>query len=122
MVLSYGGGSALLQGVAWATMLSKEMVTANSIEDGIRNTFDGSKSCSLCEASAKLRGQENPPADKPDAPKELKGKVAKEKISSGLPHRFKCFNNSSFSCVRDTDVSILRSITISIDVPPPRLA
>jgi len=32
MVLSYGGGSALLQGVAWATMLSKEMVTANSIE------------------------------------------------------------------------------------------
>jgi len=106
-------------------MFSKEIVTADSLEESIQNTFDGKKPCVLCKVAAELRGQEHPtdaPAEKPSSSKESQASTDKEKTSRGLPDPFRSLPSSMLSCVGDTDVSPLSSITLSIDVPPPRLA
>ena len=122
VVLTYGGGSALLQSAAWASMLSSEMQTAASFSEGVKNAFNGEKPCALCMAAQSLReGDHKAPLDKPDTPKEKKtSSFAKEKISKILDMRFRPLMDSQFCCLRETIELRLSSVHLSVDVPPPK--
>ena len=49
VIFSSGGGSALIQAFAWATMLPSQINQSSSVEEGISNTFSGEHPCGLCK-------------------------------------------------------------------------
>ena len=57
LFLSAGGHLALLQGVAWVTML-KDFSRAGSLTAAVEKTFDGKHLCPLCKKVAVLRAQD----------------------------------------------------------------
>jgi hypothetical protein len=60
---------ALLQSVAWTTMLAANL-SCSSLPEAVQQTFDGKHPCSLCKAIAKGRQSEKK-ADFPNPGKKL---------------------------------------------------
>lgn len=60
LVLSLAAPSSLLQGAAWLTMLSRNIVERPLME-AMQLTFSGVNPCSLCVAASKMREQESSP-------------------------------------------------------------
>lgn len=84
ILVSHGGGSTLLQGVAWVTMFTGELEQQASVEQALSNTFDGEKPCPLCHAADRLRQseQELPNNSKNNEPSPVKS--SPKKLSDGL--------------------------------------
>ncbi len=60
LVLSLGIGSTVTQVIAWATMLPAQFSESGSVEEAVRNTFDGKHACSLCKlADAQREAEES---------------------------------------------------------------
>jgi len=57
LFLSVGGHLALLQGVAWATMI-RDYSRTGSVTAAVEKTFDGKHPCPLCKKIAKARTAE----------------------------------------------------------------
>ena len=57
LFLSTGGHLALLQGVAWATMI-RDYSRAGSVTAAVEKTFDGKHPCPLCKKIAAQRSHE----------------------------------------------------------------
>jgi hypothetical protein len=57
LVIILGGHWALLQTVAWTTMLADNLQT-NSFHDAVNKTFDGKYPCPLCRAIAAAKQSE----------------------------------------------------------------
>lgn len=84
ILVSYGGGSTLLQGIAWITMFTGELEQQASVEQALSNTFDGEKPCPLCQAADILRQSEQvmPNNSKNNEPSPLKS--SPKKLSDGF--------------------------------------
>ena len=83
VLLTFGGGSTLLQGVAWVSMFTGELEKDVSVEEALKNTFDGKKPCELCLAADKLRqGEQDVPA--PDKNDPAPTKPAPKKLCDGF--------------------------------------
>ena len=83
LLLSHGGGSTVLQGVAWVSMFTGELEKEASLEQALVSTFDGKKPCPLCHAADKLRQSEQEvPSPKGNEPNPLKS--APKKLCDGL--------------------------------------
>lgn len=122
VVFSYGGGSALLQGVAWLTMVPKEIIATGSLQQGVKNTFDGEHPCPLCKAAEELRSSDvQSPVDKPFPEKDTKPSPKLEKMAGILFPRY-CFGGTVQRLQReDTSVPWLSSVSLHVDTPPPQL-
>lgn len=73
LLLFYGGGSTILQGVAWVSMFTDELSNEASVTQALERTFDGEKPCHLCHAASKLRhGEHGIPNPKDNEPKPFK--------------------------------------------------
>lgn len=57
LFLSAGGHLALLQGVAWATMI-KDFSRSGSVTTAVQKTFDGKHPCALCKKISAERSHE----------------------------------------------------------------
>lgn len=57
LFLSAGGHLALLQGVAWATMI-RDYSRMGSVTSAVEKTFDGKHPCALCKKIASQRSHE----------------------------------------------------------------
>jgi hypothetical protein len=57
LFLSVGGHLAILQGVAWATMV-RDYSRAGSLTQAVEKTFDGKHPCPLCKKIASARAHE----------------------------------------------------------------
>ena len=57
LFLSAGGHLALLQGVAWATMV-RDFSRTGSVTSAVEKTFDGKHPCPLCKKIASARAHE----------------------------------------------------------------
>ena len=55
ILFSFGGGSTLLQGIAWISMFSGELDKSMPVGQALKNTFDGKKPCDLCMAADQMR-------------------------------------------------------------------
>lgn len=140
IVLFYGGGSVWLQGIAWLTMVPEQIVTSGSIEQGLKNTFNGKHACALCKAAAQLRAQEaqqelvffDPSKDastSPNAPKKS-GKKKEQQEKKGASHKligganapFHVTNAQQFCGLRATAVLPALSVDLEVDIPPPKAA
>jgi hypothetical protein len=77
LFLSAGGHLALLQGVAWATMI-RDYSRTGSVTAAVEKTFDGKHPCAMCKKIAAQRSHEE------KAPVTVKaGKKAEVFIASG---------------------------------------
>ena len=50
LTLSLGGQWALLQSVAWTTMIAANLSANDSLTEAVSKTFDGEHPCPLCKA------------------------------------------------------------------------
>lgn len=50
LTLSLGGHWALLQSVAWTTMIAANLSAHDSLTEAVSKTFDGEHPCPLCKA------------------------------------------------------------------------
>lgn len=83
LLLSHGGGSTVLQGVAWISMFTGELEKDSSLEQALVSTFDGEEPCPLCHAADNLRQSEQEvPNPKNNDPNPLKS--AAKKLSDGF--------------------------------------
>jgi hypothetical protein len=57
LFLSAGGHLALLQGVAWATMI-KDFSRSGSVTIAVQKTFDGKHPCAMCKKIAAQRSHD----------------------------------------------------------------
>jgi hypothetical protein len=57
LLCAIGAHWAVLQSVAWTTMLAQSLRT-NSISQAVERTFDGEHPCALCKKIAKSKQQE----------------------------------------------------------------
>lgn len=57
LLAAIGGHWAILQSVAWATMLTDNLRTS-SITEAVSNTFDGEHPCAMCKAIKQGRAEE----------------------------------------------------------------
>jgi hypothetical protein len=108
LVIILGGHWALLQTVAWTTMLAGNL-QANSFHDAVAKTFDGKYPCPLCRAIAAGKQSEKKstfaPAQKLEFP------LCKETIVLIAPSRFDVFPPVNSS---------LTSVLQKPPTPPPR--
>jgi len=121
VVITYGGGSAWVQGVAWISMLPSHISESESIGDGIEQVLNGENSCALCVFASKLRAVETKsPAEFPT--KEVNNTDFVEKIYS---------ERSIVCCVSPPVLFVsieqdlcheLLSILMVVDIPPPDFA
>lgn len=110
LLAGIGGHWAILQSVAWVTMLADNLQTA-SVTEAVSNTFDGEHPCPMCKQIAAGKKSER----KSDAPN-LKAKKLE-------------FANGSIAILlfAPVDFRLLSSIQVSTTsyssgppVPPPR--
>jgi len=118
VLLTYGGGSAFVQGIAWITMMPMQMIESGSFENGIKNTFDGDHACSLCALAAELRdNEENTPAS------DKKNKVIKVDSKEKTAFTSSTFRNliprNSALILAQERVCILQRLQRDVEVPPP---
>lgn len=118
VLLTYGGGSALVQGVAWITMMPMQMIESGSFEDGIKNTFDGDHACSLCALASELRSSEEevPPSNKQDTVKKVD---SKEKTAFALLKFKNVVPCNSFVLVAQERACLVQRLQLDVEVPPP---
>ena len=57
LLAATGGQTALLQCVAWTSMLAGNLRTT-SVSQAVQNTFDGNHPCPLCQAIARAKSTE----------------------------------------------------------------
>ena len=57
LFMALGGPLALLQGVAWVTMV-RDFSKSGSLSQAVEKTFDGQHPCPLCQKLAKARAAE----------------------------------------------------------------
>jgi hypothetical protein len=84
LFLSAGGHLALLQGVAWATMI-KDFSRSGSVTTAVLKTFDGKHPCSLCKKIAAERTHEEKAPVTVKAEKKAEVFVASESAIVPLP-------------------------------------
>jgi hypothetical protein len=102
---------AMLQSVAWATMLANHART-ESLTDAISQTFDGQHPCPLCRQIAKSRQAQNK-ADLQTAPQKLEFSNDLTAYFITPPTRFFLLSNrNSFAAL----------LTQTPPTPPPRQA
>jgi len=123
ILFSYGGGSTLLQGVAWISMFAGEMENEVTVEQALKNTFDGHKPCDLCHAAGKLRASEQEvPA--PNNNDQAPVKSAPKKLSDGFIFSEKLVPNVQVSeCSRgwmEFSKSWPSWLLIDVVTPPPQ--
>lgn len=121
VLISYGGGSSLLQGVAWISMLPKQISLSGSFEKGVERTFSGDETCPICELAESIRhGENSPPLHDPD-----KGSAKteiKEKNAFGfLSIKLSLPKGSVLKIPQEQKIYIL-STPIEVELPPPSLA
>lgn len=121
VLTTYGGGSSLLQGVAWLTMIPAKIVSTNSIEEGLIQTFNGENPCALCKIANNLREIENDNS-LPDQPNKLKKPI---QIMEKTVHRSSSIKvispiSSLILFEKESHHTLLR-ISLEVDIPPPDL-
>ena len=84
LFLSAGGHLALLQGVAWATMI-KDFSRSGSVTIAVKKTFDGKHPCALCKKIATERSHEEKAPATVKAEKKAEVFVASESAIVPLP-------------------------------------
>jgi hypothetical protein len=100
---------ALLQSVAWTTMLADNLRTT-SFTDAVRRTFDGKHPCNLCEDVAKGRQAEKK-SDFPPCAKKLEFLSQRPAFVFSAPTDFRLLPSFTESA---------RALTHEPPVPPPR--
>lgn len=119
VLLTYGGGSAVVQGIAWVTMIPSQVLSTGSLEDGIKNTFDGEHACSLCALASELRENKEVPASVPDKPEKGKKLDTKEKTAFQLMTVKQIMANSSLVLLRKESRCCILRTQLDVEVPPP---
>ena len=118
VLLTYGGGSAAVQGLAWVTMIPTQVISTGSLEDGLKNTFNGEHACSLCALASDLRDNEED-IPSPDQPEKLKKNEAKEKTVFNIAKvklaKVSCSQTFRF---KKTPCRIKR-VQLDVETPPP---
>jgi hypothetical protein len=108
LVIVLGGHWALLQTVAWTTMLADNL-QANSFQDAFAKTFDGKYPCPLCRAIAAGKQSEKKSAIAPI--QKLEFPLCKETIVLIAPATLEIFPSVN---------STLKSVLQKPPTPPPR--
>lgn len=119
VLTTYGGGSSLLQGVAWVSMIPVKILSTGSFEDGVVQTFNGENPCTLCKISGSLRKVENDNS-LPDQPHTADPSVKiMEKVvySSTLFHVISPLR--SLVLFQKEPHHTLLKISLEVDIPPP---
>lgn len=119
VLVTYGGGSSLLQGVAWVSMLPGQIASSDSFEEGVTQTFNGENPCPLCEMASKLREIESGTSAPEQSSKTSKQVEVVEKIvhSSCL---IQCVSPASSLVLLDEKLrNTLLRISLEVDIPPP---
>ncbi len=118
VLITYGGGSSLMQGVAWVSMLSSEMVNSSPFEDGVERTFSGENPCALCDLASSLREVEESANHVPSNKLSKQADVV-EKMVNRLSS-VRCFSPASTLILieREQRESLIR-ISLEVDIPPP---
>ncbi len=84
LFLSAGGHLALLQGVAWATMI-KDFSRSGSVATAVQKTFNGQHPCALCKKIAAERSHEEKAPVTVKAEKKAEAFVASKSAIVPLP-------------------------------------
>ena len=84
LFLSTGGHLALLQGVAWATMI-RDYSRTGSVTAAVEKTFDGRHPCALCKKIAAQRSHEEKAPVTVKAEKKAEVFIASDAVSAPLP-------------------------------------
>jgi len=118
ILLTYGGGSSLLQGVAWISMLPKQISLSGSLEKGIEHTFNGENPCSLCGLAEDLRNRDKH-TPTPDPEKGSNKMEMKEKITSlSFPPKPTSPRRTIVLIPQDR-MMLLFSTLVDVELPPP---
>ncbi len=113
LTLSLGGHWALLQSVAWTTMIAANLSANDSLTEAVSKTFDGEHPCPLCKAiKAGKKSEEKKEASMPTLKKF-------EFVSQTSPFVFA--TPSAFTLV-GWRVELPASFSTTPPVPPPRTA
>jgi len=113
LTLSVGGHWALLQSVAWTTMIAANLSANDSLTEAVSKTFDGEHPCPLCKAiKAAKKSEEKKEASMPS--------LKKFEFVNQSP-RFIFSAPSAFTFVGWRE-AFPASYSTSPPVPPPRAA
>ena len=119
VLITYGGGSSLLQGVAWASMIPVKILSTGSFEDGLVQTFNGENPCTLCKIAGSLRKVEND-TSLPNQPHTADQSV---KIMEKVVHSSTLFYVisplSSLILFQKESCHTFLKISLEVDIPPP---
>lgn len=112
LLAAIGGHWAILQSVAWATMLADNLQTA-SVSEAVSKTFDGEHPCALCKRIAEGKKSEKK-SDAPDL-KVKKLEFATERVT------FLFVAPAEFRLLPEL-IASSNSFSLVPPVPPPRCA
>ena len=120
VIFSSGGGSALIQTFAWATMLPSQINQSSSVEEGISNTFSGEHPCGLCKMAESIRENEaGEPAPKGGEQKQVSKKVTETWfIVACLQPRFSDVSREGFGNAVSDRLSDM--VYLGVSTPPPQ--
>ena len=120
VIFSSGGGSALIQTFAWATMLPSQISQSSSVEEGISNTFDGDHPCGLCKIAEHIRENEaGEPAPKGGEQKQVSKKVTETWfLVACLQPRFSEVSREGFG--NTTPDQLGNIVYLGVSTPPPQ--
>lgn len=107
LVAGIGGHWAILQSIAWTTMLANNLQRTSLVE-AVSDTFDGEHPCPMCKAIEKSRADEKNPQDK------QQGKSG-SKFEPGLAWQTDIY---TLSRAREWVASSDESLTITREGPP----
>ena len=112
LLAATGGHWAVLQSVAWTTMIAANLST-ESFSDAVKNTFDGQHPCSLCQAVS--TGKKSEQKSEAPAPELKKFEYVNEspRFAFAAPLQFILLPEFQ---------AVLRERNLSPPVPPPRAA
>jgi hypothetical protein len=105
---------AVLQGVAWAGMLSERLISYQSLDQAFSETFNGEHPCALCSAVQDL--QEHTPT-----PGDLTEKVVKKAEKTVIPLFMWPVSSVTERCSFMMYRTRLIPFAADVEVPPPRV-
>lgn len=113
LTLSVGGHWALLQSVAWTTMIAANLSANDSFSEAVSKTFDGEHPCPLCKAiKAAKKSEEKKEASIPTLKKfEFVSQISP--LAFAAPYAFTLVG---------WRVESFASFSTAPPVPPPRAA
>lgn len=122
LCVSIGLHWALLQTVAWVSMLADFTGKTGSIAEAASMTFDGEHACPLCraiaEGKAREEGKSAPGKDDRNSLKKDTGKMFLVEVD---PAAFICLPEVCGCGVKEFSIELVSAAQAAPPVPPPRL-